>query len=295
MGIAERLAARLARAGVNAHVVGEVTQEASGVLFARGLSRADSLEQAVAIQRDALRAARTLANRQGPRLLVTLQDTGGEFGLSGRAAERAWTGGLAGLAKTAAAEWPDASVKAIDVACAGASADTAADRIVAELLLGGRDVEVALSRTGGRAVVHHQPAAYGVAGPADPARLREGSVIVVSGGARGVTAASLSSLCKYRPRLALLGRTALVEELADTRSAATDADIRRALLARAKAAGVTPQPKQLAQEAKLILDCREIKGNVAALQQAGAEVTYHAVDIRNGDAVRSVVDEVRRR
>jgi NAD(P)-dependent dehydrogenase (short-subunit alcohol dehydrogenase family) len=292
-GVAQAIAARLAAAGVDARVVEEVSGDAAGAIFARGLRSARSLDEAVAMQRAALQAARAIAQRAGRHVFVTLQDTGGDFGLSGRAGDRAWTGGLAGLAKTAAAEWPDAGVKAIDVAASGVSSDLVARYVVAELLLGGSDVEVGLDREGRRAVMEMRPAAYGLV-PRQTPRVRKGLVIVVSGGARGVTAAALAPLCKQGPRLALLGRTALVAEDSDTQAARTDADIRRVLLARAKAAGVAVQPKELAREAKLILDCREIRENVAALQRAGAEVTYHPVDVRSVASVRAVVDDVRR-
>jgi hypothetical protein len=292
-GISQRIAARLVRLGGDAHVVTHVSGDAVGVIFAGGLRAVDSQEEAIAVQRAALQTARTLAKRQGDRVFVTLQDTGGDFGLSGRAGVRAWTGGLAGLAKTAAAEWLDAAVKAIDVASSDASPEVVGDRIVDELLQGGRDVEVGLDPGGARAVVVLRPAPYG-AKPRPAARVRRGSVLIVSGGARGVTAAALSSICKIGPRLALLGRTSLVDEPAETRGATTDADIRRALLARAQAKGVAIAPKELAREAKLILDCREIRENIAALQGAGAEVSYHSIDVRSAEAVRVCVDDVRK-
>jgi len=292
-GVADAIAARLVAAGVDAHVVAEATGDAAGVVFARGLARASSLGDAVALQRAGLHAARTIAGRAGNRVFVTLQDTGGDFGLSGRAGDRAWTGGLAGLAKTAAAEWADAGIKAIDIASTGLSPDLVAQRVVAELLVGGSDVEVGIDAAGQRSVVDLRPAAYGVA-PRNEPLVRRGLVIVVSGGARGVTAAALAPLCRLGPRLALLGRTALVAEESDTQSATTDADIRRALLARAKATGAAVAPKELARQAKVILDCREIRDNVAALQRAGAEVAYHPVDVRSGASVGAVVDDVRR-
>jgi hypothetical protein len=291
-GFAAAIAARLAGLGVDARVVPRATADAAGVVVASGLGEVRSCEDAVALQRSALASARAFAASQKKRLFVTLQDTGGDFGLSGRAGERAWSGGLAGLAKTAAGEWTDAAAKAIDIACAGASVDAVAARVVEELMLGGSDVEVGLGGSGQRTVVRHVAAPYGRAS-ASPA-LREGTVVIVSGGARGVTAAALQSICKYKPRLALLGRTALVDEPEETRSAAADADIRRVLLARAKTAGKAVLPKDLAREAKLIVDCREIRDNLAALEQAGAKASYHAVDVRSATSVQSVVDAIRR-
>ena len=256
-GIGGRITTRLARIGVDAHVVAQVSADASGFIFAKGLLAHDSQDDAIAVQRAALEAARVLARRPpGGRVFVTLQDTGGDFGASGRAGERAWSGGLAGLVKTAAAEWPDAAVKAVDIA-SDASPDAVADRVVAELLLGGRDVEVALDADGRRAILRHRQASYRPIA-ASASRIRSGSVLLVSGGARGVTATSIAALCKHHPRLALLGRTELVDEPLEVRGAATDAELRRALLATATAAGKVVPPRELAREAKLILDCREI-------------------------------------
>jgi KR domain-containing protein len=292
-GLGEQIATRLKSSGVNARLTSSVSSDAAGVIFARGLRSVRTAEEGIAIQRDAWNAARALATQPASRrVFVTLQDTGGDFGLSGRAGERAWTGGLAGLAKTAAAEWPDASVKAIDVACAGARADVVAGLVVSELLGGGPDVEVALASTRPRAVVQHRAAPYAKAA-GDAPRVRPESVIVVSGGARGVTAAALASIGKYRPRLALLGRTELREEPEEMRSAVSDADLRRALLEQAKASGQAPQPKALARQAKMILDCRAIRQNVARLEAAGAEVSYRAVDVREAVAVKAAIDDIR--
>jgi NADP-dependent 3-hydroxy acid dehydrogenase YdfG len=292
-GIGSRIAARLSRAGVDAHVVGEVSGDASGVIFAKGILVHDAQADAIDVQRAAFAAARVLARRgPGGRVLVTLQDTGGDFATGGRAGERAWSGGLVGLVKTATAEWPDAAVKAIDVACTDVSPEVVADRVVAELLLGGRDVEVALAPDGARAVVRHRPAAYRPLAPS-AMPIRPGTVLIVSGGARGVTATSVAALCKQSPRLALLGRTALVDEPAEVRGATTDAEIRRVLLAKATASGAAAAPKELARQAKLILDCREIRQNIAALEHAGATVSYRAVDVRSAEDVRGCVDAIR--
>ncbi|MGH7272009.1 MAG: beta keto-acyl synthase, partial [Polyangiaceae bacterium] len=186
LGIGGRIATRLSSAGVDAHVVAELSQGAAGAVFAPGLGPIRSPEDAVAIQRAALKAAKTLAKKKGQnRVLVTLQDTGGDFGLAGRAGERVWVGGLSGLVKTAAAEWPDAAVKVIDVSSDGVSPEEVADRVAAELLRGGQDVEVALGPNGERSVVRHEPAPYS-ATSAGSSRVRPGSVLVVTGGARGV-------------------------------------------------------------------------------------------------------------
>ena len=46
-------------------------------------------------------------------VVVTVQDTGGDFGLGGCEPLAAWAAGLPGLVKTAAQEWPAAGVRAL--------------------------------------------------------------------------------------------------------------------------------------------------------------------------------------
>ena len=84
-----------------------------------------------------------------------------------------------------------------------------AQAILNELLQGGPELEVGLSAKGDRVTVET------VSGPANgtPLTLGPDSVIVASGGARGVTAQSLIHLAKQtHSRFVLLGRTPLTSE-----------------------------------------------------------------------------------
>ena len=65
-----------------------------------------------------------MAERGG--VFVTVQDTGGGFGLADPDPRRAWLGGFAALARTAAQEWPAAAVKAIDCQRGGRGPDAIA-------------------------------------------------------------------------------------------------------------------------------------------------------------------------
>lgn len=143
---------------------------------------------------------------------MTVHDAGGDFAFSGRCGERAWRSGLAGLAKTAAREWPLARVKAIDLECANRPADALAEILADELLCGGDALEVGLSANGHRLALRE---ALRPGGRDAGARqiLPENATLVVTGGGRGVTAECVIALAKATPlRLALLGRSALVDE-----------------------------------------------------------------------------------
>ena len=98
-GIAAAVVRCLAERGVAAEVVAQVPADADAVIFLGGLRALASVEEALAVNREAFQAARTLAPRAaaGNGLFVTVQDTGGDFGLSGRDAMRAWLGGIAAL------------------------------------------------------------------------------------------------------------------------------------------------------------------------------------------------------
>ena len=192
-------------------------------------------EAAIAVNREAFRAAHAVAQRfrETGGLFITVQDTGGDFGLAGRGAVRAWMGGVAALAKTARDEWPLATCKALDVQRATRSDASVADAIVAELFGGGPETEVGLSAAGERITLAACPAWSG-AGRA----MASGAVFVVTGGARGVTAASLIALGHAaQPRFVILGRTALSLEAEAYRTATTDAELKRVALAAAKQAG----------------------------------------------------------
>lgn len=104
------------------------------------------------IQLEAFKAARSVIHGLGESrcLFITVQDTGGDFGMSAASEKDAWAGGLPGLARAVAAERPDVGVKALDVEKEGRSAEVPARRILRELTEGGPEVEVGLSSDGTR-------------------------------------------------------------------------------------------------------------------------------------------------
>ena len=180
------------------------TSDVSAVIALDGLRPASDIHAAIAVDRPRSRRRGAVARvfARGRRS-VTVVDTGGDFGLSG--SESAWVGGLAALARTAALEWPSAHVRALDVDRDGRSADAIADAIWSELIAGGTEREVGLRADGGRVALVSQPA------PIAPARewpVAAGSVLVASGGARGITGECLVSMARAaRCRLLVLCRT----------------------------------------------------------------------------------------
>ncbi|WP_156772118.1 type I polyketide synthase, partial [Mycobacterium sp. 1245805.9] len=97
---ADALAAILRTHGVNATIVPEPGANAEAVIHLGGLRRTDTRNDALAINRtvfaDTQRLAARFAEHGG--VFVTVQDTGGTFGLRTDPGPRAWAGGRAALA-----------------------------------------------------------------------------------------------------------------------------------------------------------------------------------------------------
>jgi acyl transferase domain-containing protein/NADP-dependent 3-hydroxy acid dehydrogenase YdfG len=238
--------------------------------------------------RAAFQIARTVAASMTERggVFVTVQDTGGCFGLVDPDAERAVLGGLAALARTAASEWPLAAVKAIDCERGARDDDAIAAALVSELLTGGATLDVGLRADGTRWTLVEEDA---MAIPAGAPPVAADSVVVVTGGARGVTAAAMLALAEaYRPRILLIGRTVLAAEPPSLAAARDEKSLIRLLAKEIRS------PAEAANRARGILAGREVRTTLAALEQAGATARYAAVDVTDPMALGQELDRVRR-
>jgi acyl transferase domain-containing protein/NADP-dependent 3-hydroxy acid dehydrogenase YdfG/acyl carrier protein len=287
--VAERLASMLTDAGVQAFTSDAVPPDADGVIVLDGLLETDSRDvshRVFGILRDA--AARL---RDSGGALVTVQDTGGDFGLSGSPRERAAFAGLAALARTMGKEWPGVTTKAIDCARGGRSDEEVARAIAQELITGGSSTDVGLAADGTRTELQDVDAPAGdrrvtVVGPK--------SVIVASGGARGVTAEALKALARSAaPRIALLGRTPLLDETEHLQGASGPNDVRDAVIQQLREAG-TATPQRIRSETARLLAAREVRATIKSLEEAGSQVRYFAVDIRDLDQTVAALASVRK-
>ncbi len=266
--------------GIKARAVDVVPHEAAAVISLAALGPAHSTQDCVDIHLRAFHAARSVAKSSSrSRLFVTVQSTGARF------AEADTPIGVASVAKTAAWEWPNASVRAIDIETLDP------ERLTAELLAGGSGVEVALRSDGTRLVVVDDvdaaPTGQEISVPSD-------GVVVVTGGARGVTAQSALALARrHGLRLALLGRTALREATADEPTGTTSTEIATALAASARARGETLTLPQARAQAERLLAEREVRATLAAAEAQGTPARYFAADINDAQSLRTVLDEVR--
>jgi acyl transferase domain-containing protein len=292
-GVAEAVAERLRARGIVVVVAAEVPAESRALIFLGGLDSIRSVDDALVINRRAFVNARAVAKRLAEQggAFVTVQDTGGDFGLTGRCADRAWLAGLAALAKTAGREWPMAFTRAIDLERGDRDAGALADVLVDELLEGGLEPEVGLRADGARIVVATSPT------PVELARhvVEKGAVFVVSGGARGVTAPALLELARAVDlRFVLLGRTPLIDEPTEFHGVTGDAALKGAAFAAAARLSEPTTPKEIARRVDLVVANREIRETLRALAAAGSEARYATVDVRDPVALVPLLDEIRR-
>jgi NAD(P)-dependent dehydrogenase (short-subunit alcohol dehydrogenase family) len=229
---------------------------------------------------------------RAPRWLLAVRPAQGE-------APDPRAAGLRGLFRTVAREYPETVARVVDLADVSPSA--VADAVIAEAAAPDRTPVVLRTAAGrhGFALVEEPLGALGStgAGPAGDGAaeaaalgLDRDSVVVLAGGARGITAQFAAALAgAARCRLELLGRTPAPDgpEDADTAAARTPQELRAALAARG---GLKPAGIQRA--AGLLLAQREIRATVEELTALGSRVRYRSVDFRETDAVRQAVKEI---
>ncbi|OGS01342.1 MAG: hypothetical protein A2V88_17755 [Elusimicrobia bacterium RBG_16_66_12] len=227
-------------------------------------------------------AGRSFESRGVRGLVAGVTRLDGALGFEGREQDPSF-GGLAGLLKSAAREWKQARCRAVD-ADPSLGVDETAKLLVKELGYDG-PVEAALSAEGVRVVALIERAVP--SGGREP--LAAGDVVIVTGGARGVTAAAALALAKaFKPRLVLVGRSPLPGTESSYLSAArTEAELRQTIAAHEK--GLSP--KDIGRRAKEVLAGREIRETMALLAAAGAEARYRAVDVRDAGEVAALVAE----
>ena len=186
-----------------------------------------------------------LTRHLGPSLLKSAQESGavlatisrldGTFGVDGLNRHHPYQGGLAGLAKTAAIEWPEVTCRALDIDANWQDNPAIAREIVAELFLppSSSPVEVGWrQRERVTLALQSSPVADQ---PQQPLALEDGDVVVISGGARGVTAAAAEALARQRAlTLILLGRSPLpFEEPEWLDGRESESDLKKAIIAHA--------------------------------------------------------------
>ena len=146
------------------------------------------------------------AARSGGSCLIAATALGGRFAGDGSTDAEFFPGhgGVAGLVKTLAREWPLVRCRAVDFASGGGAAFIA-ERLAAEVFAGGGWAEVGYD--GGRRI-RLRTVESPLRSASSAIELKPGDPVVITGGARGITALVAAELARtWRPTLLIVGTT----------------------------------------------------------------------------------------
>ncbi len=197
--------------------------------------------------------------------------------------------GAHGLARTVPREFPDCRVLAVDLDRKD-DPSRLADHLLAEM--SATDGLTDVGRTNGTRHTLRvradelDPQAVGAAAPFVTAD----SVVLLTGGARGITARVAVALAREGcGHLELVGRSALPDADEDpaTAGAADAVALRKALIG-----GGMKDPAAIEAACARILAEREVRATLSTLDALGVEARYHRADVRDRAALEAVVADV---
>lgn len=246
---------------------------------------AEFLKQALFLLQKA-RLGLERAGQSGDAFFAVTTHFGGRFGLNGLEGDPT-AAALSGLCKTACREMGRMQCRVFDL-------PETLDREIAQRLVAyirnRAPLEIGINSEGDVAL---ETVSKPVPEEQAPS-FEKNAVMVVTGGARGVTSAvSLALSRSLNPKLVLLGRSSQPEEIEPewSRGLTDVAAIKRAVIERA---GKKLSPKEVNREYERVLADREMRNNLALFRQACSEVHYYTVDVRNRDAVVETMARIRR-
>jgi len=300
-GLADALCREISQRGLDARILPEADPEkslehAAGLIFLGDQKDSigkEGLRRALMVARAAGNGLQQAASSSSS-LFATVSRMDGRFGASGDDSLDAFQGGLAGLVKTAAREWPGVRCRSLDVDRDWDDNDAIARVIADEMLRSDTDTtsEIGFS-PGKRTIVALEDRPYPLEPESTP-NLNPGDVIIVTGGGRGITADAILPLAEaLKPTLVLFGRSpAPTEEPVWMAGLSEEREIKSAILAN-EYAGNTPKPAELEATYRRYAANRELSKNMERLTAAGAQVRYFPVDIRDRVLVEAALTEIR--
>jgi acyl transferase domain-containing protein/NAD(P)H-dependent flavin oxidoreductase YrpB (nitropropane dioxygenase family)/NAD(P)-dependent dehydrogenase (short-subunit alcohol dehydrogenase family) len=237
------------------------------------------------------------AAQQGGACVIAVTGMGGAFGSVRSDDGPAFFpghGGVAGLVKTVAREWPAVRATVIDTDALESASDLAT-KVFREMLAGDGEVEVGYK--GSRRLVLRPTLSLLNRGEAPAIRMDPSWVILITGGARGITAEVAREISeRYQPTLLIVGRTPLPpsEESPDTHGLNSPRELKAAIMQQMRDTGEAITPAKVEAAYNQLLKEREIRDNLRAMQSAGAKVRYCQVDVCDEQAFGDLIDEIYR-
>jgi len=289
LGVAPMLAELLARHGARSRLLEQ----------SEPLGQIDGLVHLETITADSSGVIRSLFSRAkeatnaSAQWIVAATGLGGHFGHDERVKTRSIVaGGVSGLLKSLAKERPLLRVRVVDL---DPDEDPArlAQQVFQELIAS--DLHLEVGYLGGRRHILVAASRPATIARSLPVEIDDRSVVLVTGGARGITAQIAVAMARrFHCTLELVGRSPcpLDDEDPDL-SAARDARAVRRIFAARVAPGAPTSLAAVDRQCAQILAAREIRATLKAIADSGARGRYHAVDVRDDEAFGALVDRLR--
>ncbi|HJR52740.1 MAG TPA: SDR family NAD(P)-dependent oxidoreductase, partial [Gemmatimonadota bacterium] len=287
LGVAHALSDLLARLGAKATILHPDCEfgRIDGLVDLSRLSPASGPDDVKRLFRLAKRALDGDA-----RWIVAATGMGGAFGYGRNGSGRPGQGGVAGFLRSLSKERPEVHVRAIDLD-PQADPQRLAEQMAQEIVSTGGPVEVAYCGDERRELaIVPAPLERNGGGAAG---LDETSVVLVTGGARGIAAhVSIELARRHCCVLELVGRSPLPAE-GDEPAEIAGIDDPRELKARLIALTPGARPAEIERRARELLAAREIRATLGAIAAAGGRARYHSVDVRSRVAFGDLIDGIR--
>jgi NAD(P)-dependent dehydrogenase (short-subunit alcohol dehydrogenase family) len=199
--------------------------------------------------------------------------------------------GLAGMIKSLAKEFPDIRAHWVDLDLAEPAADLA-NCLEMELLAETNDITEVAYQTGQRRCMQIVRTELSLIQDIDNLDLDEKSVVLLTGGARGITARIAIALAKrFRCHFELVGRSAAprdAEEAPATRHARDRKSLRQAVIA----ANPGMRPADVEKTCAQIQAERDMRDTFARIHEAGGSVTYTQLDVREIESFTALIQSL---
>ena len=252
------------------------------IIFANNQSDKQTLLDAFALMQTC-----SVSLKKSKGLLVSITTLGGNFGFDSNVQGSADQAGLFGLIKTADKEWDDVSCKSIDI-----DSDSLSIALLQQEIFLKGPLEIGLVGEQLFQLSLQEETLAQSQSQTEHKLLNEKDCIVISGGARGVTAEMAIKLAgTYQCNLLLLGRSQNPKDEPEWLTTLTEPVMMKKEIL--NNSGEKLKPADLEMRYQSILANREVRNSLQRIEKTGAMVQYASVDVTDADAVANVIDMAR--
>ena len=219
------------------------------------------------------------AAQEGFAGFMTVTRMDGKFGLSSSGFVEPLSGSIFGLVKTLDLEWDRVYCRAVDLE-PGLDAKTAAGLILAEMHDPNRLISEISYSLGERFTLIVRRSITGM-DRGGKSLIKSNSVILVSGGARGITARCVVALAEHTPcKFILIGRTNITQPLPEwAENCYEDAELKQRIMNHLIETGQKPTPQSVESAFQNVRAQEEVETTLEEVHATGADVAYIHADI----------------